>query len=150
MEEFRVLFLHLCQEHRIDPQESVCKRIEELSANNATQLDLSNNTLTLGTCEVLGKTLTHDLAFTSLVLSDCMLNEEGAKILLSGLSKNSTIKTLDLRGNNLRQASAEALGKYLKVCVLDLVFCMSGTIKALIFSDILCMLSKYFKIRKLT
>ena len=45
---------------------------------------------------MLRKALSHDLAFTSVVFSDCMLNEEGAKILLSGLKNITTIKSLDL------------------------------------------------------
>ena len=115
MEEFRTLFLRLCKEHGVDAQESVVKKIQELCAENAIVLNLSNHTLTLATCDVLAKALSHDLAFTSVVFSDCMLSEEGAKILLSGLKNNTTIKSLDLRGNNLRQTGTETLGRYLKV-----------------------------------
>ena len=121
MEEFRTLFLRLSKEHHVDPQESVCKKIHELCTENAVVLDLSNQTLTLATCDLLAKTLSHDLAFTSVVLSDCMLNEEGAKLLLSGLKNNTTIKTLDLRGNNLRQTGTEALGRYLKVGIFSIL-----------------------------
>ncbi|CAK8680733.1 unnamed protein product [Clavelina lepadiformis] len=114
MDEFRTLFLRLCKEHGVDPQEGILQRIQEISAENAGFLDLSNNTLTLASCAVLGKVLAHDLAFTSVVLSDCMLSEEGAKLILNGLSKNTVVKILDLRGNNLRQTAAIALGRYLK------------------------------------
>ena len=116
MEEFRTLFLRLCKEHGVDPQESIAKKIQALCNENATELNLSNHTLTLATCDVLAKALSHDLAFVSVIFSDCMLNEEGAKILLSGLKKNTTIQLLDLRGNNLRQTGTEALGRFLKVC----------------------------------
>lgn len=122
MDQFKLLFLRLCKEHNVDPQESVVKKIQDLcsDASSTGVLDFSNHTLTLSTCDVLSKVLAHDLAFTSVVFADCMLNDEGAKMLLCGLAKNTTIKLLDLRGNNLRQAGTEALGKFLKVCV----FCL--------------------------
>ncbi|KFQ40454.1 Leucine-rich repeat-containing protein 45, partial [Mesitornis unicolor] len=37
----------------------------------------------------------------------------GVKLLLHGLCSNTTVKSLDLKGNNLRTAGAEALGKLL-------------------------------------
>ncbi|XP_054077366.1 leucine-rich repeat-containing protein 45 isoform X5 [Rissa tridactyla] len=37
-----------------------------------------------------------------------------AKLLLHGLCSNTTVKTLDLKGNNLRTMGAEALGKLLR------------------------------------
>ena len=117
MDEFKTLFLRLCKEHSIDPQESVVNKIQEFCSNKSNNgvLDLSNHTLTLATCDVLSKVLAYDLAFTAVKLSDCMLSDEGAKMLLSGLRKNTTIKLLDLRGNNLRQTGTEALGRFLKV-----------------------------------
>ncbi|XP_043570659.1 leucine-rich repeat-containing protein 45 isoform X3 [Chiloscyllium plagiosum] len=38
----------------------------------------------------------------------------GAKLLLYGLCANPTVQTLDMKGNNLRVAGAEALGKLLR------------------------------------
>ncbi|NXN45947.1 LRC45 protein, partial [Rhinoptilus africanus] len=38
----------------------------------------------------------------------------GAKLLLHGLCSNTTVKTLDLKGNNLRTMGAEALGRLLR------------------------------------
>ncbi|XP_010215526.1 PREDICTED: leucine-rich repeat-containing protein 45 [Tinamus guttatus] len=38
----------------------------------------------------------------------------GVKLLLNGLCSNTTVKSLDLKGNNLRIAGAEALGKLLR------------------------------------
>uniref|UniRef100_A0A3P8VYP2 Leucine rich repeat containing 45 n=2 Tax=Cynoglossus semilaevis TaxID=244447 RepID=A0A3P8VYP2_CYNSE len=42
-----------------------------------------------------------------------MLSEEGTKVLLKGLFENTTVKSLDLKGNNLRTAGAEVLGMML-------------------------------------
>ncbi|NWW44357.1 LRC45 protein, partial [Pedionomus torquatus] len=38
----------------------------------------------------------------------------GAKLLLHGLCSNTTVRSLDLKGNNLRTVGAEALGKLLR------------------------------------
>ncbi|NXQ37467.1 LRC45 protein, partial [Alaudala cheleensis] len=50
----------------------------------------------------------------ALALGDCGLSEEGARLLLHGLCSNTTVKSLDLKGNNLRSVGAEALGKLLR------------------------------------
>ncbi|XP_010006997.1 PREDICTED: leucine-rich repeat-containing protein 45 [Chaetura pelagica] len=42
------------------------------------------------------------------------LTAEGLKLLLHGLCSNTTVKSLDLKGNNLRTMGAEALGKLLR------------------------------------
>ncbi|XP_053939574.1 leucine-rich repeat-containing protein 45 isoform X2 [Cuculus canorus] len=52
-------------------------------------------------------------AGAELVLRDRGLSEEDVKILLHGLCSNTTVKSLDLKGNNLRTGGAEALGKLL-------------------------------------
>ncbi|NXS06904.1 LRC45 protein, partial [Neodrepanis coruscans] len=51
--------------------------------------------------------------FSALALGDCGLSEEGVKLLLNGLCSNTTVESLDLKGNNLRAVGAEALGKLL-------------------------------------
>ncbi|KAK2504108.1 hypothetical protein MC885_011176 [Smutsia gigantea] len=43
-----------------------------------------------------------------------MLSEEGAALLLQGLCSNVVVRLLDLKGNNLRAAGAEALGRLLR------------------------------------
>lgn len=118
MGDFKSLFLNICKENYVEPQESVLHRIQALFLSSESQssvaLDLSGETLTIGTCSVLGKALAHDLGFTALVLSDCMLNEEGASVLLHGLQSNTVLQKLDLKGNNLQQKAAKALGSFLK------------------------------------
>ncbi|TSK14497.1 Leucine-rich repeat-containing protein 45 [Bagarius yarrelli] len=114
MEDFRRAFQQLCKEAGVEPQESVLLQLQELRAGaSETKLDLSGQSLTVESCSILGKTLQNDTHFTQLILCDCMLSEEGSKLLLKGLCSNTTVKLLDLKGNNLRGAGAEALGKML-------------------------------------
>uniref|UniRef100_A0A673WMQ8 Leucine rich repeat containing 45 n=1 Tax=Salmo trutta TaxID=8032 RepID=A0A673WMQ8_SALTR len=114
MEDFRRTYLRLCKEGGVEPQESVLAQLQETRGVAAgSRLDLRGHSLSVDTCAVLGKVLHKDTLFTELALSDCMLTEEGAKLLLNGLCGNTTVKVLDLKGNNLRSTGAEALGKLL-------------------------------------
>ncbi|XP_076153996.1 leucine-rich repeat-containing protein 45 [Alosa pseudoharengus] len=118
MEDFRRTFVRLCKESGTEPQESVLTQLHEARSvasgtGTSTRLDLSGHSLSADTCAVLGRALSNDAALTEVVLSDCMLSEEGAKLLISGLCCNATIRLLDLKGNNLRGSGAEALGKLL-------------------------------------
>uniref|UniRef100_A0A8C7T935 Leucine rich repeat containing 45 n=1 Tax=Oncorhynchus mykiss TaxID=8022 RepID=A0A8C7T935_ONCMY len=114
MEDFRRTYLRLCKEGGVDPQESVLAQLQETRrAAAGSRLDLRGHSLSVDTCAVLGRVLHKDTLFTELALSDCMLTEEGAKLLLNGLCANTTVKVLDLKGNNLRSTGAEALGKLL-------------------------------------
>lgn len=104
----------MCKEGGVEPQESILARLQEpRGASEGSRLDLSGHSLSVDTCAVLGRVFHKDILFTELALSDCMLSEEGAKLLLNGLCANTTIKVLDLKGNNLRSTGAEALGKLL-------------------------------------
>ncbi|XP_024902951.1 leucine-rich repeat-containing protein 45 isoform X2 [Pteropus alecto] len=122
MEEFRRSYSRLCEESGAQPQESVLQRLHELPPG---RLDLATQSLTVDTCRALGKLLRNEALLTELVLSDCMLSEEGATLLLQGLCTNTVLRFLDLKGgllarlllsqgNNLRAAGAEALGRLLR------------------------------------
>ncbi|KAJ8246404.1 hypothetical protein GJAV_G00267370 [Gymnothorax javanicus] len=114
MEEFRQTYLRFCKDAGVEPQESILSQLQELrGVAGSARLDLAGHSLSADTCAVLGKVLHKDTLFTEVVLSDCMLSEEGAKLLLSGLCSNTTVKVLDLKGNNLRASGAETLGKLL-------------------------------------
>ncbi|XP_028826567.1 leucine-rich repeat-containing protein 45 isoform X2 [Denticeps clupeoides] len=113
MDGFRRTFLRLCKESGMEPQESVLAQLQQLRGSMGTKLDLAGQSLSADTCSVLGRVLSQDSFFTEVVLSDCMLSEEGARFLLNGLCSNTVIKVLDLKGNNLRGSGAEALGKLL-------------------------------------
>ncbi|XP_012590199.1 PREDICTED: leucine-rich repeat-containing protein 45, partial [Condylura cristata] len=86
-------------------------RLRELPAG---RLDLATHSLTLDTCRALGSLLQSEALLTELVLSDCVLSEEGATLLLQGLCANSVVRCLDLKGNNLRAAGAAALAGLLR------------------------------------
>ncbi|XP_044034278.1 leucine-rich repeat-containing protein 45 isoform X1 [Siniperca chuatsi] len=113
MEDFRWTYLRLCKEGGVEPQESVVAQLQESRAAQGSRLDLSGQSLSAGTCSVLARAFQKDTVFTEVSLSDCMLSEEGAKVLLTGLFGNTTVKVLDLKGNNLRSTGAEVLGKLL-------------------------------------
>ncbi|KAK9965006.1 hypothetical protein ABG768_004120 [Culter alburnus] len=114
MEEFRRSYLRLCKEGGVDTQESVLAQLQDTrTATGSWRLDLSGQSVSADTCGVLGRALQNDTLFTEVILSDCMLSEEGAKLLLNGLCSNTTVKVLDLKGNNMRGTGAEALGHLL-------------------------------------
>lgn len=78
MEDFRRTYQRLCKEAGAEPQESVLTQLQEARAAAAgTKLDLRGQSLTAESCSVLGAALQKDALFTELVLSDCMLSEEG-------------------------------------------------------------------------
>ncbi|NXG25959.1 LRC45 protein, partial [Grallaria varia] len=95
------------------PQESVLRGLREAGGARA-RLDLSAQGLSVQTCGALGRLLAGAAPLAALALGDCGLSEEGIKLLLHGLCSNSTVKSLDLKGNNLRTVGAEALGKLLR------------------------------------
>ncbi|NXY82921.1 LRC45 protein, partial [Alcedo cyanopectus] len=109
MEEFRRAYARLCAA----PQEAVLRGLRERGAGpERGRLDLAAQSLSLETCGALGRLLPR-APFAELALGDCGLSEEGVKLLLHGLCSNTTVKSLDLKGNNLRIVGAEALGKLL-------------------------------------
>ncbi|XP_016368745.1 leucine-rich repeat-containing protein 45 [Sinocyclocheilus rhinocerous] len=114
MEDFRRSYLRLCKEGGIDTQESVLAQLQDTrTVTGSCRLDLRGQSITVDTCSVLGRVLQNDAVFTEILLSDCMLSEEGVKLLLNGLCSNTTVKVLDLKGNNMRGTGAEALGQLL-------------------------------------
>lgn len=114
MEDFRRSYLRLCKEGGIDTQESVLAQLHDTrTVTGSCRLDLRGQSITVDTCSVLGRVLQNDTIFTEILLSDCMLSEEGVKLLLNGLCSNTTVKVLDLKGNNMRGTGAEALGQLL-------------------------------------
>ncbi|KAM8945377.1 leucine-rich repeat-containing protein 45 isoform 2-T2 [Pelodytes ibericus] len=115
MDELKRSYVRLCREKGSEPQEAVLRQLQDLKDTAGRGiLDLSAQSLSVESCEVLGVLLQNDVTFTHVVLSDCMLNEDGVKLLLQGLRNNSVIKHMDLKGNNLRAEGAEALGKLLR------------------------------------
>ncbi|XP_012511846.1 PREDICTED: leucine-rich repeat-containing protein 45 [Propithecus coquereli] len=111
MEEFLRSYSRLCKESGAEPQEAVLQQLHQLPRG---RLDLATQSLTVDTCRALGKLLQTEALLRELVLSDCMLSEEGATLLFQGLCTNTVVRLLDLKGNNLQAAGAEALGKLLR------------------------------------
>ncbi|XP_053309142.1 leucine-rich repeat-containing protein 45 [Spea bombifrons] len=114
MDELRRSYVRMCHERGVEPQEGVLGHLQGAKETAGRgKLDLSSQSVSTESCKVLGVLLQNDVTFTDVILSDCMLSEDGVKALLQGLRTNSLIKHLDLKGNNLRAQGAEALGKLL-------------------------------------
>ncbi|XP_066237683.1 leucine-rich repeat-containing protein 45 isoform X3 [Saccopteryx leptura] len=111
MEEFRRSYSRLCKESGAEPQETVLQQLHELPWG---RMDLATQSLTLDTCRALGDLLQKETLLTELILSDCMLSEEGVTLLLQGLCTNTVLRFLDLKGNNLQATGAKTLGKLLR------------------------------------
>lgn len=134
MESFKAVYLQVCRENGVSPQQSVLDQLgpapgkgpglgsahhrrtgsSSTRSSSSTAMDLSTTSLTAQTCSVLGTALATNHSFQQLRLADCMIGDEGAKHLLHGLCPNTSVKVLDLKGNNMRGTSAEALGKLLR------------------------------------
>uniref|UniRef100_A0A672P2K3 Leucine rich repeat containing 45 n=1 Tax=Sinocyclocheilus grahami TaxID=75366 RepID=A0A672P2K3_SINGR len=100
MEDFRRSYLRLCKEGGTDAQESVLAQLHDSrTGTGSCRLDLRGQSVTVDTCSVLGRVLQSDAVFTEILLSDCMLSEEGVKLILNGLCSNTTVKVLDLKVN---------------------------------------------------
>ncbi|XP_041321907.1 leucine-rich repeat-containing protein 45 isoform X2 [Pyrgilauda ruficollis] len=113
MERFGREYARLCAAAGAAPQEAVLRGLREPGGPRG-RLDLAAQSLSLPTCSALGRLLPGAAPFAALALGDCGLSEEGVRLLLNGLCTNTTVKSLDLKGNNLRTMGAEALGKLLK------------------------------------
>uniref|UniRef100_A0A673GKT0 Leucine rich repeat containing 45 n=1 Tax=Sinocyclocheilus rhinocerous TaxID=307959 RepID=A0A673GKT0_9TELE len=80
MEDFRRSYLRLCKEGGIDTQESVLAQLQDTrTVTGSCRLDLRGQSITVDTCSVLGRVLQNDAVFTEILLSDCMLSEEGGR-----------------------------------------------------------------------
>ncbi|XP_032228433.2 leucine-rich repeat-containing protein 45 [Nematostella vectensis] len=114
METFKKRYLRVCNEHIILPLESVISHSARAIPETSRCLDLSSYNLTPEDCHALATTLSDDLYFEELSFADCLLSEESCKLILLGLMQNRSIKSLNLKGNNIRCGGAEVLGQFLK------------------------------------
>ncbi|XP_071814892.1 leucine-rich repeat-containing protein 45-like [Apostichopus japonicus] len=123
--DFRTNFLQICKDNHIQPQESILSYLDGSlgdinkhgsmkTSKLSSTLDLSTCSLSPETCEVLGRVLASDHYYSELKLSDCMIGDEGVKLLVQGLLTNVAIRNLDLKGNNLRGSGTEEVGKLLR------------------------------------
>lgn len=115
MEDFKHTFLRLCRDNNIEPQDCVVSQLKRLeSPRSKPVLDLSTNSLSAKTCNILGKVINTDRTFIEYKFADSMLSEDAIKGLAFGFSTNVHCRKLDLKGNNIRGTGAEALGKMLR------------------------------------
>ncbi|XP_015735165.1 leucine-rich repeat-containing protein 45 isoform X2 [Coturnix japonica] len=120
MDELRRAYARLCAA----PQDAVLRRMRDSGGEpGRARLDLAEQSLSLETCGALGRLLPGNAHLAEVALGDCGLSEDGVKLLLHGLCSNTTVTSLDLKGNNLRATGAEALGKLLRQnkCIRSLI-----------------------------
>uniref|UniRef100_A0A3Q4I6Z2 Leucine rich repeat containing 45 n=1 Tax=Neolamprologus brichardi TaxID=32507 RepID=A0A3Q4I6Z2_NEOBR len=109
MEDFRRIYLRLCKEGGVEPQEGVVAQLQESRSAQGSRLDLSGQSLSADTCSVLAKAFHKDTVFTEVSFSDCMLSEEGIKLLFQFLSLMETIdRQRDEMGRSSRLQMTEA------------------------------------------
>ncbi|XP_053634201.1 leucine-rich repeat-containing protein 45 isoform X1 [Cherax quadricarinatus] len=109
MTDLTELYKQLCKRYNIEEQECV----QDGLAQGST-LDLSNQTLDIGTCAVLGKIMQISNVINKVSFGDCLLKEDGIKSILLGLCGNTSVKTLSLKGNSIQSSSTHALAKMLR------------------------------------
>ncbi|KAI8855026.1 hypothetical protein BC829DRAFT_107797 [Chytridium lagenaria] len=122
MEVFRSAFITKCSELSTEPSAIVLNQLKyEISnakkgGNQVNEkLDLSGHPLHIKTITALCTALQTDVIFTNLIFSDAFLGDGGAIIIAGALKTNTTVKMLDLRGNNIRSDGATALAQMMKV-----------------------------------
>uniref|UniRef100_A0A8C9VAR3 Leucine rich repeat containing 45 n=1 Tax=Scleropages formosus TaxID=113540 RepID=A0A8C9VAR3_SCLFO len=118
MDEFKRTYLRFCKEVGVEPQESVLTQLQEMRGTaGGSRLDLAGHSLSVDTCAVLGRVLQKDTLFTEVVLSDCMLSEEGVTAKWEGdwihFPNERILSLFFVKGNNIRGTGAEAVGKML-------------------------------------
>uniref|UniRef100_A0A3Q4NA08 Leucine rich repeat containing 45 n=1 Tax=Neolamprologus brichardi TaxID=32507 RepID=A0A3Q4NA08_NEOBR len=99
MEDFRRIYLRLCKEGGVEPQEGVVAQLQESRSAQGSRLDLSGQSLSADTCSVLAKAFHKDTVFTEVSFSDCMLSEEGHHLLLCRLQMTEAALALSEQKN---------------------------------------------------
>ncbi|XP_036357969.1 leucine-rich repeat-containing protein 45-like isoform X2 [Octopus sinensis] len=108
---FFTLFLKLCKEKHLKPDSEL---LERLPRNDTLLLDLSHMSICADMCGILGKALSFDETINELRFSDCMICPEGMQAILHGLASNTSVRKLNLKGNQIRGNTVESLGYMLR------------------------------------
>ncbi|CAF1509121.1 unnamed protein product [Adineta steineri] len=117
MDQCKTLYYDYCKTYDVEPNETILGEIQKVSNgdNNPTKsFNLSSLSIPEAQFVVLGKLFTHDCLFTSIHLNDCNLTSEALQAFLHGLVKNTTCRTLELKGNSIHGAGTEALAQVLR------------------------------------
>ncbi|RNA23876.1 leucine-rich repeat-containing 45 [Brachionus plicatilis] len=117
MEDLRALYLEYCKTYNVEPQECIkseLKRLNLLSDDTTHFFDVSSHQLTEKSCMILGKLLSRDQKIVNLKLNDCFLTNYALEYICNALINNSTVKSLELRGNNIHGEGTQHLAKVLR------------------------------------
>lgn len=108
---FSCLFLKLCKEKCFKADADLVKRLQRPGPK---VLDLSHLNISEEMCQILGLTLSFNETIVEVRFSDSMISSEGMKEIISGLVTNTSIQKLNLKGNQIRGDTVEALGMLLR------------------------------------
>ena len=94
----RVLSLYqkICAEKNVSTQQCIIEQLTAFARKSSELLSFRGYSLTLDSCAVMGELLSSD-NFAALDFSDCVLTDEGAKLIINGLLNNKTVHTLNLK-----------------------------------------------------
>jgi hypothetical protein len=139
MEKFKALYLEYCKNYNAEPQEAVKSELKRYYSffkfffdnlftffwilfnrmtfhtdNASFTFNLSSHHLTDKTCMILGKLLAHDQIFSSLLLNDCSISTDGVRDICYALCSNTSIKILEMKGNNIHGDGTESIAKLIR------------------------------------
>ncbi|KAI8901525.1 hypothetical protein BC833DRAFT_617561 [Globomyces pollinis-pini] len=119
MEQFKSAYFGKCKELSIEPLTALVNRIDtynEEDPKGVTEtLDLSGQSISIKSAAALSTAIAESPIFTSLILADCFLGDDGCVKIALALKLNTSITRLDLRGNSIRSDGAIAIAQMLKV-----------------------------------
>ncbi|KAJ0016030.1 hypothetical protein NQD34_014320 [Periophthalmus magnuspinnatus] len=84
MGDLRTVYLSLCRENGVEPQQGILSQLQR-----GTRLNLSAHSLSGDTCSILSRTLHKNHSVTELLLSDCILSEDGLNVFLCEVYQNN-------------------------------------------------------------
>lgn len=105
------IFMKLCKDKSLKADAELLKRLQK---HDPLILDLSNLTISKEMCHVLGLLLSFNDTIVEARFSDSRICSEGMKEILSCLISNTSIQKLNLKGNEMRGDTVEALGMLLR------------------------------------
>ncbi|CAF0860113.1 unnamed protein product [Adineta ricciae] len=116
MDQLKALYNDYCKSYFVEPNEAILGEIEKVCNGNSTTKTFNLSSLSIPEAQftVLGKFFSQDYLCTSIHLNDCNLSSEALRAFLHGLVKNTTCRTLELKGNSIHGAGTEALAQVLR------------------------------------
>lgn len=125
METFKENYLKRCTELSLEPLtclNHLFKEYEILNVDKTSnpnqclqELSLNSISLSLKQCDCLASCLSNDKFFVKANFADAFLGDDGCIKITTSLKSNSTLVSLDLRGNSIRSDGAISIAQMLKI-----------------------------------